>query len=88
FHELANDEHLVEINNDLSAKLLDRLEFRDYFIQSLFDNIIRKYIVESAVQTNRCDSLDWIAFRDILFPIITGRYTERHIRKLFDLFDT
>ncbi len=27
-------------------------------------------------------------FRDILFPIITGRYTERHIRKLFDLFDT
>ncbi|CAM2724985.1 unnamed protein product [Rotaria socialis] len=88
FHELANDEHLVEINNDLSAKLLDRLEFRDYFIQSLFDSIIRKYIVESAAQANRRDSLDWIAFRDILFPIITGRYTERHIRNLFDLFDT
>jgi Ca2+-binding EF-hand superfamily protein len=26
-------------------------------------------------------------FRDILFPIITGRYMEEHIRKLFSLFD-
>ena len=33
-------------------------------------------------------TLDWPEFRDILFPLITGRYTERHIRKLFELFDT
>jgi Ca2+-binding EF-hand superfamily protein len=32
--------------------------------------------------------MDWIEFRDILFPILTGRYMERHIRKFFDLFDT
>lgn len=32
--------------------------------------------------------MTWFEFRDILFPLITGRYTERHIRKLFELFDT
>lgn len=38
--------------------------------------------------SDRSQTLDWVEFRDILFPIISGRYTERHIRKLFDLFDT
>lgn len=37
---------------------------------------------------DRPSTLDWTEFRDIIFPIITGRYLERHIRKLFDLFDT
>ncbi|CAF3156375.1 unnamed protein product [Rotaria sp. Silwood2] len=88
FHELANDEDLVEINNDLPDRLLDRLEFHDHLIRTLFDGLLRKYLVQSAAQENRPKTLDWIEFRDILFPIITGRYTERHIRKLFDLFDT
>lgn len=35
----------------------------------------------------RPKTLDWIEFRDILFPIVTGRYIEEHVRKLFDLFD-
>jgi Ca2+-binding EF-hand superfamily protein len=39
-------------------------------------------------KSDRSETLDWIEFRDILFPIITGRYIERHIRALFDLFDT
>ncbi|CAF1217905.1 unnamed protein product [Rotaria sordida] len=88
FHELANDEDLVEINYDLPDKLLDRLEFRDQLIRTLFDSLLRKYLLQSAAQDNRPKTLDWIEFRDILFPIITGRYTERHIRKLFDIFDT
>ena len=29
-----------------------------------------------------------MGFRDILFPILTARYTEDHLRKLFDLFDS
>jgi Ca2+-binding EF-hand superfamily protein len=33
------------------------------------------------------NTLDWIGFRDILFPILTGRYTEGHLRNLFNLFD-
>ena len=36
----------------------------------------------------RSTTLDWTEFRDILFPIITGRRTERQIRTLFNLFDT
>ncbi|CAF3803794.1 unnamed protein product, partial [Adineta steineri] len=88
FHEIANDEDLVEIDKDLPDKLLDRLEFRDHIIRTLFDSLLRKYLVQAAAQRNRSETLDWVEFRDILFPMISGRYTEQHIRKLFDLFDT
>ena len=36
----------------------------------------------------RPKTLDWTEFRDVLFPIITGRYMEQHLRQLFELFDT
>ena len=36
---------------------------------------------------DRSSTLDWVEFRDILFPMVSGRYTEQHIRKLFNLFD-
>ncbi|UJR31832.1 hypothetical protein I4U23_019309 [Adineta vaga] len=87
FHELANNEDVVEIDNDLPDKLLDRLEFRDQLIRTLFDSLFRKYLVEASAQKHRLATLDWIEFRDILFPMVSGRYTEQHIRKLFDLFD-
>ncbi len=53
FHEIANDEDLVEINTDLPDKILDRLEFRDHFIRTLFDSLIRKYLVQSALQGSK-----------------------------------
>ena len=58
----------------LLKKVVDNFHLFEIFLLLLFK-------VRSA-------TLDWIEFRDILFPIITGRYTERHVRKLFDLFDT
>ena len=53
FHELANDDELVEIDNDLPNKILDRLEFHDHFIQTLFDGLIRKYLVQAANQSSK-----------------------------------
>lgn len=108
FNDLANADGLVEINVDLPDNLLDRLEFRDNLIRTLFDSLLRKYLVQSAAQSSkkrkktvsfvrlifrstfkdRSTTMDWIEFRDVLFPIITGRRTERQIRALFNLFDT
>ncbi len=80
FLELANNEDLVEINNDLPNELLDRLEFHEHIIRTFFDSFLRKYLVQAAAQGSK--------FRDILFPLLAGRCTEQNIRKLFDLFDT
>ncbi|CAF3471943.1 unnamed protein product [Rotaria socialis] len=85
--QFANDEDLLEINDAFPEKLIDRLEFGDNLIRILFDGLLRKYLVQPAKEEIRSKTLDWIEFRDILFPILTGRYTEKHIRKLFDLFD-
>jgi hypothetical protein len=51
FHDLANNEDLVEINNDLPNKLLDRLEFRDYLRRTLFESLVKKYLVQAAAQS-------------------------------------
>ena len=82
--------------------MIDRLEFDDHLIRTLFDNLLQTYIVEpikaeskmmlsflpiDVVELDRSNTLDWEDFRDILFPILTGRYTKGHLRKLFDLFD-
>ncbi|CAF1399004.1 unnamed protein product [Adineta steineri] len=88
YRDLANDEDLVEINTEFPDSLIDRLEFGDNFIRTLFDDFLRKYLVQPAQYEIRSKTLDWNEFRDILFPILTGRYMEKHIRKLFDLFDT
>ncbi|UJR14875.1 hypothetical protein I4U23_001860 [Adineta vaga] len=88
YRDLANEDDLVEINDHFPNQLTDRLEFGDNLIRILFDNFLTKYIVQPAALDIRSKTLDWIEFRDILFPILTGRYMERHIRKLFDLFDT
>ncbi|CAF1959714.1 unnamed protein product [Rotaria magnacalcarata] len=85
--QFANDEDLLEINDAFPEKLIDRLEFGDNLIRILFDGLLRKYLVQPAKEEIRSKTLDWIEFRDILFPILTGRYTEQHIRKLFDLLD-
>lgn len=53
FDELANGGDLVEIDDDLPAKLLDRLEFRDYIIRTLFESLIQKYLVQSVVQASK-----------------------------------
>ncbi|CAF1160013.1 unnamed protein product [Rotaria sordida] len=87
YSELANNEDLVEIDDNFPDNLIDRLEFGDTFIRTLFDDLVRKYIVQPAKEEIRSKTFDWIEFRDILFPILTGRYMKRHIRKLFDLFD-
>jgi hypothetical protein len=52
FHELVNDDDVVEIDNDLPDRILDRLEFRDHFIRTLFDSLIRKYLVQPALQAS------------------------------------
>jgi hypothetical protein len=46
--------------------------------------------ISICLRTNlvRPKTIDWIEFRDLLYPIVTGRYLERHFRQLFDLFDT
>ena len=56
FHEFANEEDLVEINSDLPDKLLDRLEFRDHLIRTLFDSLLRKYLVQAAAQASKLNS--------------------------------
>ena len=53
FHDLANADGLVEINAELPDKLLDRLEFRDHLIRTLFDSLLRKYLVQSAAQSRK-----------------------------------
>ena len=53
YHELVNDEDVVEIDNDFPDKILDRLEFRDHFIRTLFDGLIRKYLVQPALQGSK-----------------------------------
>ncbi|CAF1183420.1 unnamed protein product [Adineta ricciae] len=88
YRDLANEDDLVEIDDNFSEHLIDRLEFGDNIIRTLFDNFVTKYIIQPAATGTRSKTLDWTEFRDVLFPIITSRYTERHIRKLFDLFDT
>jgi hypothetical protein len=52
FHELVNGDDVVEIDNDLPDRILDRLEFRDHFIRTLFDSLIRKYLVQPALQAS------------------------------------
>ncbi|CAF1050170.1 unnamed protein product [Adineta ricciae] len=88
YRDLANEDDLVEIDDNFSEQLIDRLEFGDNIIRTLFDNFVTKYIIQPAATGTRSKTLDWTEFRDVLFPIVTSRYTERHIRKLFDLFDT
>ena len=53
FHEFANEDDLVEINSELPDKLLDRLEFRDHLIRTLFDSLLRKYLVQAAAQSSK-----------------------------------
>ncbi|CAF4149215.1 unnamed protein product, partial [Rotaria sp. Silwood1] len=48
YSELANSEDLVEINDDFSNNLIDRLEFGDTFIRTLFDGLLKKYIIQPA----------------------------------------
>jgi hypothetical protein len=45
---LTNEDDLVEINNDFPDSLIDSLEFGDNFIRTLFDGLLRKYIVQPA----------------------------------------
>ncbi|CAF3295658.1 unnamed protein product [Rotaria sp. Silwood2] len=87
YGQLSNNEDLVEINDDFPDDLIDRLEFGDTFIRTLFDGLLRKLIVQPAKAEIRSKTLDWTEFRDILFPILSGRYMERHIQKLFNVFD-
>jgi len=51
--ELANNEDLVEINNDLPNELLDRLEFHEHIIRTFFDSLLRKYLVQAAAQGSK-----------------------------------
>jgi hypothetical protein len=44
----VNNEEVIEINDDFPDKLTERLEFGDNLIRTLFDSLIRKYIVEAA----------------------------------------
>jgi len=46
YRHLINDNDLVEINDDFPDNLIDRLEFGDNLIRTLFDNLLRKYIVQ------------------------------------------
>jgi hypothetical protein len=48
YRDLANTDDLVEINEDFPDNLIDRLEFGDNLIRTLFDGLIRKYIVQPA----------------------------------------
>ena len=48
YRHLINNDDLVEINDDFPDNLIDRLEFRDNLIRTLFDNLVRKYIVQAA----------------------------------------
>lgn len=101
---LLNSDGLIEINDDFPNHLIDRLEFDDNLIRTVFDNLLKTCFVQriqgeskrfssllnlfnSSNYSDRLKTLDWEDFRDVLFPILTGRYTERHLRKLFDLFD-
>jgi hypothetical protein len=45
---LANEEDLVDIDDDFPNNLVDRLEFGDNIIRTLFDSLLRKYIVQPA----------------------------------------
>ena len=81
YRDLATNGESIEINEEFSTKLVDRLEFGDERIRKIFEHFLRKYFVETSKNVN------WIEFREILFPIITGRFSDRHLRRLFDLFD-
>jgi hypothetical protein len=48
YRSLINNDELVEINDDFSDNLIDRLEFGDNFIRILFDGFLRKYIIQPA----------------------------------------
>lgn len=50
FHTLANENELVEITDQLSDRILEHLECRDQFIQTLFNNLIHKYLVQPSVR--------------------------------------
>lgn len=50
FHRLANMDEFVEINDELSDRILEHLECRDQFIQTLFNNLIDKYLLQPAIQ--------------------------------------
>ncbi|CAF1133464.1 unnamed protein product, partial [Didymodactylos carnosus] len=88
FRDLTNDDNIVEINDELPKRLLSRLKMRNHLLQTLFEGVLVKYIAEAASDRERPDTLNWNEFRDILFPILTGHYMDRHVRKLFELFDT
>jgi hypothetical protein len=45
---LANADDLVEISDEFPKKLIDRLEFGDHLIQTLFSDLLKKYIVQPA----------------------------------------
>lgn len=53
FHELANSADVVEIDQTLPDKLLERLEFRDQLIRTLFDTLLRKYLVQAVAQGSK-----------------------------------
>jgi len=48
YRDLANEEDLVDIDDDFPNNLVDRLEFGDNIIRTLFDGLLRKYIVQPA----------------------------------------
>lgn len=46
YSSLANDDDVIDINENFSQNLIDRLEFNDNLIQILFDRLLQKYIIE------------------------------------------
>ena len=48
YRDLANEDDLVEIDDNFSEHLIDRLEFGDNIIRTLFDNFVTKYIIQPA----------------------------------------
>ena len=53
YRDLANDEDLIEIDDDFSENLIERLEFGDHLIRTLFDNLLRKYIIQAAKEQSK-----------------------------------
>ena len=66
YRDLANEENSIEITDDFSDLLIDRLEFSDQLIRTVLDDLLRKHIVQAAKdQSNeRCHpQLESVAYR-------------------------
>lgn len=62
YQSLANEDDVIDISEDFSQNLINRLEFNDNLIKTLFDRLLQKYIIEPTKSRSKISFIRLLSF--------------------------